>query len=62
MANPIELADKIMLKVSDTLAPLQFEMDRMKWPQEFRKILWEAIAAEAAARALEQLTGEPNGR
>ncbi len=45
------LAEKIVAKAADTLAILDREMTIMKWPAEFRKIMWEAIAHEATNRA-----------
>lgn len=53
MADPLALAEKIAKKAADTLAPLQREMDIMKWPPEFRAILWEAVSQHAALLAAE---------
>lgn len=44
------LAEKIAKKAKDALADLDREMDIMKWPPEFRAILWGAVAHEAALR------------
>jgi len=46
------LAAKIVAKASDTLSALDREMRIMRWPNEFRVIMWEAVAAEAQSRAL----------
>jgi hypothetical protein len=45
------LAKKIEQKASDTLAALDGEMAIMKWPAEFRTIMWNAVAHEAMLRA-----------
>lgn len=50
-SKEIALATKIVGKASDTLSALDREMKIMKWPNEFRVIMWEAVAAEAQARA-----------
>jgi hypothetical protein len=47
----IALATKISAKADDTLAKLDHEMTIMKWPDEFRAIMWEAVAAQAAIYA-----------
>jgi hypothetical protein len=58
MTDPTNaLAIKIAEKANATLQPLQNEMDRMKWPQEFRKIMWQAVADTAAALAAEDKNG-----
>lgn len=44
------LAAKIERKANDTLAALDREMDIMKWPPEFRAIMWGAVAHAAALR------------
>lgn len=46
------LAEKIVAKASDALGALDREMRIMKWPNEFRVIMWEAVAAEAQSRAI----------
>jgi hypothetical protein len=46
-------ADKIARKADDALAGLQIEMAMAKWPAEFRKIMWEAVAETATQRARE---------
>lgn len=38
-------------RVDASLSPLQREMDIMEWPDEFRSILWHAVAEEALHRA-----------
>ncbi len=45
------LAIKIAEKSRDTLAALEREMIIMKWPAEFRIIMWNAVAHEATIRA-----------
>jgi hypothetical protein len=50
IARAKALADKITLKASETLDGLQREMDIMKWPPEFRAIMWGAVADEATRR------------
>ncbi len=47
------LADKITAKAADALSGLDREMTIMKWPAEYRRIMWEAVAHEAANRACE---------
>ncbi len=47
----IALATKISAKAEETLSRTQVEMDIMKWPNEFRAIMWEAIADAARIRA-----------
>lgn len=45
------LADKITAKAEATLAALDREMIAMKWPDEFRIIMWEAVAVVASSYA-----------
>lgn len=47
----IDLANKITTKAEGALHGLEREMIIMKWPDEFRVILWEAVAAIAMQRA-----------
>lgn len=47
----VSLASKISAKAEETLDRMQFEMDTMRWPAEYRAIMWEAIADTAAIRA-----------
>jgi hypothetical protein len=47
----IALASTISTKAEETLANVEREMMLMKWPDEFRAIMWEAIADTAAIRA-----------
>lgn len=54
MTTPQALAEKIAKKAEDTLAGLEREMVIMKWPQEYRAIVWGAVADLALRRA----TGE----
>lgn len=51
LANAV--AAKIEKKVEDTLYVLDREMAIMKWPPEFRAIMWNAVAHAAALRAHE---------
>lgn len=44
------LAEKIMSKAEDVLAGIEREMVIMKWPSEFRAIMWVAIAKVAFRR------------
>lgn len=44
------LAAKITTKAADALSSLDREMAIMKWPGEFRAIMWGAVAALAAQR------------
>lgn len=45
------LAEKIEKKASDALDSLEREMAIMKWPAEFRAIMWSAVAEIATRRA-----------
>lgn len=45
------IADKIAAKVDAALDPLQRQMDIMKWPHEFRSIMWNAVAHHALLNA-----------
>lgn len=49
--NAVDIADKITTKADRALADLELEMAMMKWPGEFRAIMWEAVAAIAKQRA-----------
>ena len=51
MEKSIDLADKITAKAEETLAALELEMAMRKWPTDFRRIMWEAVAAVATQRA-----------
>lgn len=51
--NAEALAEKIARKADDVLDGLRLEMTMAKWPAEFRKIMWEAVAATATQRARE---------
>lgn len=51
MERAVALATKISAKAEETLSRTQTEMDIMKWPAEFRAIMWEAIADAARIRA-----------
>lgn len=56
MADPNELAAKILQKAVDTLDPLAREMKIMKWPAEFQAIVWGAVAQHAGILATEAET------
>lgn len=47
------LAEKIEAKASGALDGLEREMLIMKWPAEFRAIMWEAVVAIASRRAID---------
>lgn len=47
------LADKITAKARDALSGVDREMSIMKWPAEFRAIMWDAVAELASRRAAE---------
>lgn len=50
------LAEKIAAKASAALDGLEREMLIMKWPAEFKAIMWDAVAATATSRAQEERT------
>lgn len=52
------VAEKVTKKAEDTLDGLEREMIIMKWPAEFRAIMWGAVAAIASQRADEARRGE----
>ena len=45
------LAERITSKAEDALSGLALEMNLMKWPAEFRGIMWQAVAEIANRRA-----------
>lgn len=45
------VADKVMKKAGDALDNLEWEMTIMRWPPEFRVIMWSAVAEIANQRA-----------
>lgn len=51
LEKSIDLATKISTKAEGALDSLEREMIVMKWPAEFRVIMWEAVAAVATIRA-----------
>ena len=53
MADPQAVAEKIAAKAAATLNPLEQEMNLMRWPNEFRTIMWQAVADHAALLAAE---------
>jgi hypothetical protein len=52
MADAQALAAKIRRRAIDLLTPLEREMRIMAWPQEYRAIMWEAVARIAMERAM----------
>jgi len=53
MTKAVAVAVKIAEKAEATLASLDREMTIMKWPPEFRAIMWNAVAVAANVRASE---------
>jgi hypothetical protein len=51
LQRSIALATKISAKAEETLAKLEHEMNVMKWPDEYRAIMWEAVADTARIKA-----------
>jgi hypothetical protein len=47
------LAEKITQKAHDAVAGVEREMAIMKWPAEFRAIMWHAIAVHANNKRVE---------
>lgn len=47
----VDLADKIVAKAEESLASIEREMIIMKWPAEFRAIMWGTVADIASKRA-----------
>lgn len=47
------LAEKITKKAEDALSTLALEMTLMKWPPDFRAIMWGAVADLANNRRVE---------
>lgn len=45
------LAAKIERKAEDTLRTLEREMEVMQWPQEYRAIMWHAVAVKAMSKS-----------
>lgn len=54
-SSAARLTRSTIIVAEDTLAPLEREMMVMRWPPEFRRIVWEAVARVAANHANEQL-------
>lgn len=54
----IAVAAKITKKAEDALAGLEREMAIMKWPSEFRAIMWGAVVEIASRRASSARDGE----
>lgn len=53
MVDANEVAEKIAMKAAEVCAPLELEMNLRKWPAEFRKIVWDAVAHHATILANE---------
>jgi hypothetical protein len=49
----IALADKVRVRAENAVSSLALEMVGMRWPAEFRAIVWEAVALVASSRAKE---------
>lgn len=47
------LANKITKKAEDALSGLEREMSIMKWPPEFRAIMWGAVVEMASLKRSE---------
>lgn len=53
MADPNAVAEKIAARAAEVCAPLALEMELRKWPADFRKIMWDAVAHHATILATE---------
>jgi hypothetical protein len=53
LAKAKALTARLEAKVDELLAPLEFEMQTMRWAPEFRAIMWEVVGHKALARAKE---------
>lgn len=51
LEKSISLADKITDKADDALSQLEREMIIMKWPADFRALMWRVVAEMARGRA-----------
>lgn len=51
ISKALSLAGQISAKAEETLAGLEYEMKLMKWPAEFKAVMWEAVSDAAKARA-----------
>jgi hypothetical protein len=54
------VAEKMMLKAVTALSGLEREMEVMKWPPEFRAIMWRTIAHLATLYAEDEREGTEN--
>ncbi len=59
MAESLHIAEKVALKAQKALEPLLAEMVANKWPADFRKIMWGAVADTARALARDAETRRP---
>lgn len=56
MSGAPELAVKITKKAEESLSSLLFEMEIMRWPADFRAIMWGAVADYARRMETEART------
>ena len=54
----VNVAAQISAKAEKVLDGMEFEMNFMKWPNDFRAIMWEAIADAANIRARQARNGD----
>lgn len=57
MARALVVAERVSARATEALGELDREMKLMKWPAEFRAIMWEAVADLASRRANEARNG-----
>lgn len=50
MNDEQEIVALITRKVTEALMPLERQMNILKWPNDFRAIMWEAVMLEAKSR------------
>lgn len=53
MAKPEQIAEMVAKKVQALLEPLVIEMAIRKWPDDLRKIMWDAVSHQASLNAQE---------
>ncbi|KPF84493.1 hypothetical protein IP70_15840 [alpha proteobacterium AAP38] len=56
-AQEIALAERIVQRAKDTLAPIEREMRLMDWPAACQAIMWQAVMAEATRLLIEAERG-----
>lgn len=62
MADPNAVAEKLAAKAAELCAPLEMEMRLRKWPADFQRIMWDAVAHHAnilAAESIHSSTSTP---